>query len=70
MSTTATDVQTIDDRLDALEKSVNALQSDAKNFAYLDTVSSAINYLNQQISDLQDDIDTINARITSLEQRV
>jgi peptidoglycan hydrolase CwlO-like protein len=63
-------VQTIYDRLDALEKSVGALQSDAKNFAYLSSVSSAINYLNSQISELKDDIDTLNARVTSLEQRI
>lgn len=72
MSTTNTsdDLFTIDERLQALEKSVNYLQTQAKNFATLTSVSSAVNYLNTQIATIQQQIKDLAARITSLEQRV
>ncbi len=67
---TSNDLFTIEERLQALEKSVNYLQTQVKNFATLTSVSSAINYLNTQIANMQQQISDIAARITSLEQRV
>ena len=67
---TSDDLFTINERLEALEKSVNFLQTQVKSFATLTSVSSAINYLNTQIATMQKQMSDLAARITSLEQRV